>query len=393
MKKIKIAVTYVEAGMGHITSAKAVSDALKNYYGDRAEVIDVDFFKCTKDPAMINMEKSMISQVKMASKMKTWGNFLFQMMSLSEDTQKLLKYFYLNTAPTVRKKSMELIEDLGVDVIVNTHYLPAHFAEELRAQKKNLKLKTVIYNPDNNVHGWWDNRCDILINNNPFATQEAVDERGFRKSKVLTVDYLARNSVIETNGTKEEYRKKYNLKPNNFTVILADGAYASANMKSYTTELLKSNLPLTVIPVAGKNKTILEYFQKMAGKTPRNIDLRPIGFTNDICEYYKASDIFVTKAGPNAILDSMFMHTPIIINYWATPIEEYTKNLFVDYYGCGEVIRDKEDCKYRIEQFVKHPSLITPYIENTMVFDKTKNGGKQIADAIINMFSDTENPA
>ncbi len=389
MNKKRIAVTYVEAGMGHITSAKAVSDALKKYYGDKADIIDVDFFKCTGDQSMISMEKSLITHVKMAGRVKTWGNFLFQMMSMSADTQKQLRAFYMSTAPGVRKKSMELISDLRVDAIVNTHFLPAHFAEELRAENPGAKLKTVIYNPDNNVHGWWDNRTDMFIANNRYAVEEAVKLRNYDRDKVFEVGFLARNCVLETNGTKADYRKKYGIKPDNFTVVLADGAYASAYMKSFTLELIKTKIPLSVIAVAGKNESVQKYFEKMAenGKIPPNIDFHLFGFTNDICELYRAADVFVTKAGPNAILDSVFMHTPIIVNYWATPVEEFTKKLFVEYFGCGEIIQDKADCKKRIEQFAANPNLLERYAANTMSFDKNKNGGKQIADLIFNSLS------
>lgn len=385
-RKIKIAVAYVEAGMGHITSATAVSDALKKYYGDKAEIVDIDFFKISGDSSMKAMEKSLIGHVKMAGKVRTWGNLLFQMMYLSADTQKQLRAFYLNTAPAVRKKSMELIDKLGADVIVNTHYLPAHFAEEYRRENPGTKLKTVIYNPDNNVHGWWDTRVDMFITNNPYGAAEAVNERGFSRKNVYQVDFLARNCVLETDGSKVFYREKYGIKKDNFTVILADGAYASSYMKSFALELIKSEMPLSIIAVAGKNQTVLEYFEKLSekGKIPPNIDFHLFGFTSDICELYRAADVFVTKAGPNAILDSMFMHTPVIVNYWATPIEHFTKKMFIDLLGCGETIQDKKDCRKRIEQLAANPGILDKYIEKTLAFDKTKNGGKQIADLIFN---------
>lgn len=384
--KPRIVVTYVEAGMGHITSARAISDALKRYYGDQAEILDVYFFQYQNDKSMIEFEHSTIEQVRISNKVKGWGDVWFQAMQFGGNPQKLLKVLHNSLFPAIKKKSFDLIDELKPDILVATHYLPAHFGLEYQELNPHSKMKTVIYDPDNNVHGWWDIRADLLITNNEYATEEAV-EKGFIRSKVKTVNFLARDNVLNTNGTKGEYRKKYGLRQNVFTVVLADGAYASANMMSFTRELLKTEYPLNVIAVAGKNKRAYKALNKCIEdeKVSPSVQLLPFGFTTDICELYRAADVFVTKAGPNAIVDSMFMHTPIIVNYWASPIELFTNELFINHYGCGETIKSKVKCRKRIEQFITNPKLLDPYIEKTNRFDKTQNGSKKAADYIIAM--------
>ena len=39
-RKPRILITFVEAGMGHIVSAQAISDSLKKKYGDKMEIIE-----------------------------------------------------------------------------------------------------------------------------------------------------------------------------------------------------------------------------------------------------------------------------------------------------------------------------------------------------------------
>ena len=39
-KKIRVLITYIESGMGHIVSARAISDALRSKYNDSFEVIE-----------------------------------------------------------------------------------------------------------------------------------------------------------------------------------------------------------------------------------------------------------------------------------------------------------------------------------------------------------------
>ena len=40
MDKKRVLMTYIESGMGHITSITSISDNLKKFYGDQFEIID-----------------------------------------------------------------------------------------------------------------------------------------------------------------------------------------------------------------------------------------------------------------------------------------------------------------------------------------------------------------
>ena len=40
----KVLITYVEAGMGHITTARAVQDILEKYKGEELEIVGMNLF-------------------------------------------------------------------------------------------------------------------------------------------------------------------------------------------------------------------------------------------------------------------------------------------------------------------------------------------------------------
>ena len=82
------------------------------------------------------------------------------------------------------------------------------------------------------------------------------------------------------------------------------------------------------------------------------------------------------------MLDSVFMGTPILIDYYPHPIEKATKKLFVDKYKCGEYISNPYKIRKRVEQFIDDPSLLDTYIKNTHKFKKECNGSMEIADII-----------
>lgn len=139
-----------------------------------------------------------------------------------------------------------------------------------------------------------------------------------------------------------------------------------------------------MIFVAGKNKRLYDKYSDIAKRLPDNVSLTVLPFTADIHEYYCASDVFVCKGGPNAVLDCVYMHTPVLIDYYAHPIEKATVNLFVNDLGCGKAIYSPMKIKEQIEEWIDDPQLLKGYIENTYKLDKRRNGADQIASYILN---------
>lgn len=380
MDKKKVIVTFCEAGQGHIVTAEAIADSLEKKYSDKIDVERAYIFRDSKDKDLQNYEKFAINEVKKSNRNKFHlGAQLVAMKIFGE--QGTLKLSFSVAFRKVKKKLIEYFSKKNADAIVSTYFAPYHISCCAKAKGKVNSL-IVAYDPDHNVHGWWDRRGDVFITNNPDATKEAINVRKFKEEKVKTVNFIARQKIIECNEDKEYFRKKYNIPQDKFAVILADGAYAAAKLESFTDELLKIDLPITIIPVCGKNEKLLEKYNAIKDNLPDNITLMPQPFLTDIHEYYKACDLFVTKAGPNAITDCVFMHTPILTNFYSGEIEKTSNKLFTETYRTGVYCPDKHKARELIESYIKKPKLLEEYIKNTNQIDKNKNGADEIADII-----------
>ena len=123
-------------------------------------------------------------------------------------------------------------------------------------------------------------------------------------------------------------------------------------------------------------------FEKKKETLPPNITMKVYGFVENIQELYCASDVFFTKAGPNAIQDCIFMKTPVMVNFYASPVEEFTNKLYIKQYKCGETILDKVKARKKVEKWIDHPALLDEYRKNCDKLDKTQNGADEIADTI-----------
>ena len=381
-KKPRVLITYIESGMGHIMSATAIANKLKEKYGNELEIIEEHIMKCDNNKKQIKFEKFMSGQVKITNKVKGYGAFMFWLLE-KLGQQRSLELIHKTIFKKATDGTIEAMRKRNPDVIISTHHFITLCAIELK--KRYMPNLTIItYDPDNNVHCWWDNRSEIFITNNEIAVKEAIEKRKFKPEALKKVFFTARDSVVNAEGTKEDFRRKYGIPLDKFAVIVADGAYASANAKKYTLELMKTDLPLTIVMLAGKNEKVLNYFKKKAKKTKSNITLMPMGFTDKAHELYGACDVFITKGGPNAILDSLYMGTPVLANFYAQNMEKATINLFVNIMGCGVAIYNKKKARKQVEEWIKNPQLLDVYKDNIKKqLDKNQNGSSQIADIIM----------
>ena len=384
-KKVKVLITYIEAGMGHIMSAISISDSLRQTYGDKLEIID-DYVCRNSGKTLQKFEKSLVKSVKAYSRSRMASAFQFALLKLFGD--RFARWGLYNVVWGVYKKAMiKKFCAIKPDVIISTHFAVSDFAAAYRDQC-NPRCRVVTYNPDYNTLGFWGKKDDLFIVNNPVGYRHCL-ERKFPQEIVREVPLIARKALKEFNLTKEEARQKHHLPLDKFTVTLVDGAYGAAKLQKFTDELLKTNRPITLLVGACKNKTLYEYYQKLSQQLPTNITLVPLEFRMDIYEFYRASDIVITKTGASICLDCLYMQTPMIVNYCAQPIEEFNCNLFLNEYKIGEFIPDPVACRKRIESFIDNPHLLKPYVANTQKFDKNHDGSQKVADLIFDICKST----
>lgn len=387
--KKKVAISFCEAGQGHIVTAQSVAESLEKKYGDRIEVIRDYSYRDSGEKVLVDHEQFLIKDVCRANKNRF--HLVLQLLAMKIFGEKFtINFVYDTVFRKVKKKAIEHITKLDADMIFSTHYEFLYFA--CCAKKAGLINSLVVnYDPDHNVHGWWDRRGDIFIVNNPAAEQEAL-KKHFSPERLKRVNFMARRQIVEANESKEFYRNKLGIPQNKFTVLLADGGYAAARLDEYTRELLKTDAEITIIPVCGKNAKLYEKYLSIKNVKP-NITFMPVPFLTNIEEYYAASDIFVTKAGPNAITDCVFMGTPIMTNFYSGKIEQTSSQLFTEHFKTGVYEPDAVKARKKIEEYAKNPHLLDEFKQNTKKLDKNKNGADEIADIIADALGVTKTTA
>ena len=376
-KKKRILVTYIEAGFGHITTANSIADAIEALHDPNIEVIRKYMF--SEDPVLRKTEKRFVKDVKIAN-MFPWYNRIQMAATHIFGIHNSLPIVVSTVWRRVRDSYLRELEKIRPDIIIDTHYLTSFFATQYR-DKIDPHVKVVTYNPDNNVHNWWNLRVDKFIVNCRMGFDDAL-KHDFDRKKLMIVPFVTRKEILAITEGKSYYRTKYNLPQDRFVVMVAAGGYGKSGMDRLIHALMNVKQPITVVAVCGTNKLLYNQLQLLKEKTPSNIDLRPYEFVDKVYELNRAVDMFLTKGGPNAMLDSVLMGVPVGVFYCASHIEKMSAFLFTYILNCGRYFPQSGPLVEWVNSCAGDPTILDFFIRNTQAIRDAGNGANDIAKFI-----------
>ena len=375
---------YVEAGLGHIMTMKSIEDSFRKKYGDKVEIISSKFYTETNNPHLIRYEQMLARQVRLYNGHPVIGHFatfcceFFGTFLSSYNTL----CFVFPFAYHAGKKHMQ---ELHPDVIFSTHWATNYYAHHI--QKKPF---TVMYCPDAQLNKLFEYHSDLNMISMPKGYEKALKKRKYTKDNMKMVPFLIRNEAFSISADKKELRKSLGLPENNFTILLAEGGYGIGKMKAICELLIREHLPLTIIPVCGKNEKLFQYFQSL--KPTKEITFLPQHFAKNILELEAASDLFCGKSG-NIIAEPTFFGVPSIITNCSTLIEKNIADHYVNTVGCAFKEFSPKKTVDAIKQFANNPTLLKPYQEAAKAYHDqfgSEYAANLLWEAIKRQFPDIE---
>ena len=376
-KKRRILVTYIEAGFGHITTANSIADAIEALHDPNIEVIRKYMF--SEDPVLRKTEKRFVKDVKIAN-MFPWYNRIQMAATHIFGIHNSLPFVVSTVWRRVRDCYLKELEKIRPDIIIDTHYLTSFFATQYR-DKIDPHVKVVTYNPDNNVHNWWNLRVDKFIVNCRMGFDDAL-KHDFDRKKLMIVPFVTRKEIMAVTEDKSYYRTKFNLPQDRFVVMVAAGGYGKSGMNRVIKALMDVKQPITLVAICGTNKQLYNQLQHLKEQTPANIDLLPYEFVHNVYELNRAADMFLTKGGPNAMLDSVLMGVPVGVFYCASHIEKMSAYLFTYILNCGRFFPHSGPLVEWVNSCAGDTTILDFFIRNTRTIREAGNGANDIAKFI-----------
>lgn len=344
---VRVLIPLVEAGMGHITPALAISEKLCQNYGDKIEVICVPIFAESNSLILKDFEQHLVKFVVNQNKIPFFGEWSVAMLKLfgHNVSQKFVMDGYV---PYAQEVAVEYLETFDCDVIINTHWSTAYYARFLK--KRPLIIE---YCPDACFNGMFDTKPDLLLISTDTGKQRALSSRFHYKSRIETMPFCLRGTIESVSHNKRDVRKKLDL-DDRFTVVMVDGGYGAGKLEAVCKRLLKADYPINVIAVCGKNKKLYQKFAKInhVGQTT----FMPVGFANNMAELLSASDLFIGKSGANTMAEPCYLGVPQIVSYCATPIEIDIANYYQNEVGSALIIKNPDKVVEKVGEFLVNPA-------------------------------------
>ena len=344
----KIAVLSVSAGAGHVRAAEALVATAKVHHPG-VEAIHIDVMDLV--PALfrkVYAEK----YVDVVNRHPALWGYLYHTAdkqrddSLATRVRRVIEK--LNTRGLVKK-----LEELHIDAVICTHFLPAQILSRLIAKKKwATPVWTVV--TDFDVHALWVHRH--LTGYCAAADEIAwrMRERGLADTRI-EVTGIPIMPVFSEPRSREVCAKEAGIDPQRTTLLVMSGGLGVGAIDQLCDRLLAIPGNHQVVALAGKNVALLDKLKTIAAKHPGR--LFPQGFTRTIERLMSCADLALTKPGGLTTSECLAVGLPMLV---VSPIpgqEERNADYLLEA-GVAQKAHDLAGVDFRVRHLLAEPQRL-----------------------------------
>jgi UDP-N-acetylglucosamine:LPS N-acetylglucosamine transferase len=210
--------------------------------------------------------------------------------------------------------------------------------------------------------------------------------KGISEDKMIISGLPINPKFYKDTQSIEDLKSKYNINKELFTIMILMGGSGAYSIYKYSKIIDELGLPVQIIACCGKSKSLKEKVEKLSKVS--DIPIHVFGFTKDIPEIMKISDILITKPGPGSIAESISQNLPMLIdasNYimW----QERGNAEYIEENNLGMVFRSISEFNKKITDLVINKDNYKS-IKNSMVNFPKNNATNIIAKSILNFEKD-----
>ena len=271
--------------------------------------------------------------------------------------QHWMKYLYWcvnrfrpETREFFHRRSVGFIRDLFErwcpHVVVSVHPLTQHIiARVLRdlGLAGKIPLVTVVTDP---CYGFWRGwACDdvtLYLVASDEARQQLVDY-GVAPERIK-VSGMPVHPKFETPDERaaQAARRALDLDPEKFTVFVNAGWVGGGNIPEIFRELVRGDLDVQAIFLAGKNDELRSEAESLAAHA--KFPVKVIGYSEQVEQLMKAANVMISKLGGLTTFEALACRVPIIADVITPPMpqESGAANL-ISKRGAGVLLRSASD--------------------------------------------------
>lgn len=357
----KILILYASLGAGHISAAKALSEAFLRFPNVEVQSEDALAYSST-------IYRNAVIQAYKESSEKFPR--LYKAIYEGSDVDELDKSLDSNLTwarlelPFFRRLG-ELLAESDPDVIVCVQQIPARLLQLMEAEDKTSKPQYVVVT-DLVVHSTWLNYGVDGYFLPSELSASLLKQRGV-DSSILHVTGIPVNLEVMEPKSKQEMRKRHDLPTDVPVVTLFGGGLNSRRVRAILSSLLESSTPLNLVVVAGRNEDLLETLEDLTDNPP--VNLQKFGTIDYVDDLIVASDLIITKAGGLITSEILARGTPMVI-VEPIPGQEEQNADAIAAAGAGVQLRLMEMVAPAVLYLLKHPDRLQQMRQSALELGK-----------------------
>jgi UDP-N-acetylglucosamine:LPS N-acetylglucosamine transferase len=235
-----------------------------------------------------------------------------------------------------------------------TQHIFGRILRELNLQDQ-VPLVTVVTDP---CYGFWKGwACDdvsLYLVANDDARRQLIDY-GVAEEKIKISGLPLHPKFTEVSEMEAQTaRKAFGLEPDKFTVFVNAGWVGGGNIPTIFKELVRGELDVQAIFLAGKNEGLRLEAEKIA-KTAK-FPVKVIGYSDEIEKLMQSANVMVSKLGGLTTFEALACRLPIIADITTPPMpqEAGTVKLLVNR-GAGILLERSSDIVATIRSLSDDP--------------------------------------
>ena len=254
-------------------------------------------------------------------------------------------------------KFVRKMKQMRPDMIISTHFFCSDGVVLLK-RRNYFNFKFAIITTDYGLHSAW------LA---PGTDQYFVPTESMKAELLTLKNYLGvEEDSVNVTGipinpkfidlpAKVDLRRKFNLDPDIFTILLFRNVFSDKNFNLFLKYLVQIKHPLQLIMLAGKEWPISDKSKQTF--IENNITYRIFGYIDFMEELMRLSDLVVSKSGGLTTSECLAACAPMAI-YSPYPGQEERNAEYLMEKGAGFKITQLASLHFRISEMIENREII-----------------------------------
>lgn len=320
---MRVLITSVSAGSGHLRAAEALEAAFKIKYPE-VEVLHINLMDLVSKTFRKIYEDGYMF---LADRVPSMWNWLYETSDKNgnqSSTQRVINTFQRNCA----NPFLKFLESYRPDVIVTTHFLTAQILSS-GVVFPSIPIETVI--TDYDLHRIWLSPLSRRYYVGDTSIIKRFDLSGIDSFRVVASG-IPIHPIFQESVNRDFVFSKYKLDPSIPMVLLLSGGLGFGALEPVVKRLIMLPTPVQLVTVSGKNTELRQRLERL--KSSKSVQCRHLGYVSNMHELMGSASFVVSKAGGLTTSECLAKGAPMIITS-AIPGQEQKNANFLVSKGAG----------------------------------------------------------